>query len=88
MAWSKYSSRKQYENSHYKHIDVMIAIDDHLAITQHCRENGLSMSGYVYELIIKDMAAKGVKLQGTTTRNVDDIISDTGGDNSNNTSAD
>lgn len=63
----------------YKTTEVHISIHDRDIIKQYCRQHGLSMSSYFYELAIKDMAAKGIKLQGTATRNVDDIIS--GGEN-------
>ena len=32
------------------------------------------MSGFIYDIIIKAMAERGIRLEGTATRNIDDII--------------
>ena len=86
MGRVSYKAVKKYEAKTYRTTEVLLSIDDHAFIKQYCRQHGLTMSGYIYELIIKDMAAKGIKLQGTATRNVDDIINSGEGDDDNNTS--
>lgn len=86
MGRVSYKAVKKYEAKTYRTTEVLLSIDDHAFIKQYCRQHGLTMSGYIYELIIKDMATKGIRLQGTATRNVGDIINSGEGDDDNNTS--
>ena len=65
---------KKYENNHYKSVEVLLSINDHTTIKQFCKQNGLAMSGFIYDIIIKAMAERGIRLEGTATRNIDDII--------------
>ena len=68
----KYDNR--WNDKTYKSTEVLMSIHDRDIIKQWCRQNGYTMSGYIYELVIKDMANKGIRLEGTATRNIDDII--------------
>lgn len=71
---AKMASDKRWNNNHYKKIEVNLSINDHATIKQFCRQNGLAMSGFIYDIIIKAMAERGIRLEGTATRNIDDII--------------
>lgn len=64
----------RWKDKTYKSTEVLMSINDRDIIKQWCRQNGYTMSGYLYELAIKDMASRGIRLEGTATRNVDDII--------------
>ena len=66
--------RNAWNGKTYKSTEVLMSINDRDIIKQWCRQHGYTMSGYIYELVIKDMAARGIRLEGTATRNVDDII--------------
>lgn len=74
MSRNSYASTKRYQDKTYKSTEVLMSINDRDIIKQWCRQNGYTMSGYLYELAIKDMASRGILLEGTATRNVDDII--------------
>lgn len=65
---------KKYVDNHYKSVEILLSINDHATIKQFCRQNGLAMSGFIYDIIIKAMAERGIRLEGTATRNIDNII--------------
>lgn len=79
-------ANNKWNRKTYKELRVFVSISDSEILKQYCSRNGNTISNYFYELAIKDMATKGIKLQGTATRNVDDIISSGKSDNNNNTS--
>lgn len=70
----KVKTDNNWNRKTYKSTEVLMSINDRDTIKQWCRQHGYTMSGYIYELVIKDMAARGIRLEGTATRNVDDII--------------
>lgn len=78
---------KKYMAKVYKRSEVMLSIHDNAIVKQCCKEDGISFNEHVYELIIKDMAARGIRLEGTATRNVDDIINNDALSAANHTSA-
>lgn len=65
---------KRYQAKTYKVVEVNLSINDHATLKAFCRMNGFNMSGFIYDILIKEMAARGIRLEGTATRNVDDII--------------
>ena len=71
---TKMKSDKKWDNSHYKKVEVNFSINDHSTIKQYCMQNGLAMSGFIYDIIIKAMAERGIRLEGTATRDVSSII--------------
>ena len=70
------ASITKWKDKTYKSTEVLMSIHDRDIIKQWCRENGYTMSGYIYEVIIKDMASKCIRLEGTATRDVDAIVND------------
>lgn len=76
MARNKYSTNKAFRDRTYKPVNVMFSISDHTELKAWCKANGITMSDYIYRLVIKDMANNGILLEGTIARNVDDIIND------------
>lgn len=68
------ASIAKWKDKTYKSTEVLMSIHDRDIIKQWCRQNGYTVSGYIYELVIKDMASKGIRLEGTATRNIDDVL--------------
>lgn len=76
MANSTNQSSVRWKAKTYKKIEVLLSIVDHETVKQYCRRNHITMANYLYELLIKDMANNGIRLEGTATRNVDAIVND------------
>lgn len=74
MRNTNYEYMKKCRDKSYKRTEVLISINDHTIIKRYCDENDISIGNYIYTTVIKDMAARGIRLEGTATRNVDDII--------------
>lgn len=87
MGRTSNASIARWKDKTYKSTEVLMSINDRDIIKQWCRQHGYTMSGYIYELVIKDMAARGIRLEGTATRNVDDIINNDALSTANRTSA-
>lgn len=64
----------KWRNNNYQKAEVLLSKADHATIKQWCRQNGYTIGSYIYELVIKDMANKGIRLEGTATRDVPSII--------------
>lgn len=71
---AKSISDHAWDSKTYKTLAINLSIADHNTIKQICRQEHIALSDYAYTLIIKDMASRGIRLEGTATRNVDDII--------------
>ena len=71
---AKLRADNRWNDKTYKSTEVLMSIHDRDIIKQWCRENGYTMSGYIYEVVIKDMAERGIRLEGTATRDVSSII--------------
>ena len=65
---------RNWNSNNYKTIEVNLSINDHATIKHFCKQNELAMSGFIYDIIIKAMAERGIRLEGTATRNIDDIL--------------
>lgn len=87
MKNANYEYMKKCRGKSYKRTEVLISINDHATIKQYCNDNGISIGDYIYTTVIKDMAARGIRLEGTATRNVDDIINNDALSAANHTSA-
>lgn len=74
MPNSMNQSSVRWKAKTYKKIEVLLSIVDHETVKQYCRRNHVTMANYLYELLIKDMANKGIRLEGTATRDVSSII--------------
>lgn len=74
MANSTNQSSVRWKAKTYKKIEVLLSIVDHETVKQYCRRNNVTMANYLYKLLIKDMASKGIQLEGTATRDVSSII--------------
>lgn len=74
MANPTNQSSVRWKAKTYKKIEVLLSIVDHETVKQYCRRNHVTMANYLYELLIKDMANKGIRLEGTATRDVSSII--------------
>lgn len=64
----------KWRNNNYQKTEVLLSKADHATIKQWCRQNGYTIGSYIYEVLIKDMANKGIRLEGTATRDVSSII--------------
>lgn len=84
MPNSKNQSSVRWKAKTYKKIEVMLSIVDHETVKQYCRRNHVTMANYLYELLIKDMANKGIRLEGTATRDVEAIVNNVSRETQNN----
>ena len=64
----------KWRNNNYQKAEVLLSKADHATIKQWCRQNGYTIGSYIYEVVIKDMAGRGIRLEGTATRDVSSII--------------
>lgn len=67
MRTNSYESTKRYKDKTYAQINFSVNIDDKPIIKKYCDNNKISMNNYIYNLIINDLASKGIKLYGTIT---------------------
>ena len=87
MGYTSNAVKERYKNKTCKRTGILLSINDHATIKQYCNDNGISIGDYIYTTVIKDMAARGIRLEGTATRNVDDIINNDALSAANRTSA-
>ena len=87
MKNANYEYMKKCRDKSYKRTEILISINDHAIIKRYCDKNDISIGDYIYTTVIKDMAARGIRLEGTATRNVDDIINNDALSAANHTSA-
>lgn len=78
------ASITKWKDKTYKSTEVLMSIHDRDIIKQWCRQNGYTMSGYIYEVVIKDMARRGIRLEGTITRDVEAIVNNVSRETQNN----
>ena len=67
MRHNSYESTKKYSDKTYNRINFLVSKDDKPIIKKYCDDNNISMNNYIYNLIINDLASKGIKLYGTIT---------------------
>lgn len=71
MSIPTYKQVKNYKNKSYKRVELNLSIDDFNVLKQYCADQNISMNNYVYNLIIADLAKKGIKLFGTVSMRSD-----------------
>lgn len=74
----------KWRNNNYQKAEVLLSKADHATIKQWCRQNGYTIGSYIYEVVIKDMAERGIRLEGTATRDVEAIVNNVSRETQNN----